>query len=190
MKKDNSTTHAIFGLVLMIAIIVGFVLMIVWLNRQELNFLLGLVVGLIPTFITIYQRKKERDEDYRNWLMQNKEACAIEIMNTIFDLAFEKSNLSEHKQKKWIEKRIKQLLPAMVVWGSSDLIKQWEKIASMSHGGDGVELIKQGELLIRTVRKDLNHNDSDLKPGALWAMMIKSDEKQQAYDACKGETYN
>lgn len=189
MEKNNSTRSIIKGLIFLIAIFVTFVLVIYWLHDQGLDLLIGLVIGLVPTFITFYQRKKERDEDYRNWLMQNKDACAIELVNSFLTLAFEKSNLTEKRQHQFTVTRIKQLMPAMITWASPQLINQWERTASGSHLGDEGETIKQGERLLRTVRKDLGHDDSKLKPGTLWAMLIKPDEKKKVYDACKGENY-
>ncbi|NCF49128.1 MAG: hypothetical protein GWP36_06395 [Bacteroidetes bacterium] len=87
-------------------------------------------------------------------------------------------------------KLVKRVIPTMLVWGSPNLIKQWEKMAISPDGGDSSDNIRQGKRFLRTVRKDLGHVDSDLKPGALWALLIKPEEKQEAYDACKGQTYD
>lgn len=142
---------------------------------------LGLFVGLMPSVILIHQRNQDRIMDHKNWLLRNKEACAIELADIFISAREEK--LSTTTQ------RFKHLMPAIVVWGSASLLKQLETIHTASDAKDNDEYIRRAELYFRTIRRDLGHKDENLKPGAISAAIFKPEEKAQAYIACKGERY-
>lgn len=97
---------------------------------------------------------------------------------------------SEQTQQDTLLKKIKRTVPAMLVWASPNLVLQWEEMAALKEGEESGSVMRRGERFLRTVRHDLGHDDSGLKPGALWAMLIKPEEKQQVYDACEGEDYS
>ena len=166
-------------------LILGLVAVIIWwvFSTNE-DLAIGLIVGLIPSLITLYQRKKEREEDYKNWLMQNKEACYIELA-TILMSTF----ASETKRQRLITK-FNRLKPALVVWGSPSILLEYERMQNLHGKVSRDESIKFGERIFRALRKNLGHDDQNLKSGLLWATLILPEIKDQVYEACKGETYD
>jgi len=178
-------TIAVVGLCLFL-----FAIFLQWLQTLGLDLLIGLFVGLTPSMMILYQRKKEREEDYQNWLMQNREACAIELVRMLIESVMNDDIRSEQGKQDALLKRIRRNLPAMMIWASPNLIKQWGEMAKLKEGEDSKSVIRRGERLLRTIRHDLGHDDSDLKPGALWAMLIKPEEKQLSFDACDGEDHS
>lgn len=173
--------------VLLPSLIIGLVTAIIWLVfSTNADLAIGLVIGLVPTFITLYQRKKEREEDYKNWLMQNKEAYAIEMIDTLISQLSDSDNQSGEK----LLRRINRLLPSLLVWGSPNVMRLWEDLQNSPSDRDTSEIIRRGERFLRTIRKSLRHDDSSLPPGAIWSLLIKADDKDQVYKACEGETYD
>lgn len=189
IKFINLKTN--WNIIILTHVCLVFLFFLIWFNILSVNLLIGVVVGLVPSMIAINQKKKDREEDYSKWLMQNKEACAIELVNTFITAIYTDKELSNQKKQDRMLERLNRVIPALVIWASPSLIRQWEELTTAPQGDDVANVTRRGERFIRTVRKDLgNKNDYRLAPGTFWATLVKSDDKQKAYDACKGEKYD
>lgn len=68
-----------------------------------------------------------------------------------------------------------------VVWGSDEVLKHWDNFkTSASQGQDQIQVLKAFEGLILTIRKDIGHNNTDLKEGILLRMLIKDYDEIKA----------
>lgn len=168
------------------ALILGFFLFMYWLISSNANLAIGLIAGLMPSFITIWQYKQQVEREHKNWLMRNREACLVETIDIFISLVRENKEYSEKK----LEQRVKRLLPALFAHASAPTLKAWEKMKEISPHTNQRDIIRKGERFFRAIRKDLGHDDSELRAGALYGTLLDADGKQQALKACKGETYD
>ena len=176
----------IIGFVGLIGII-GFLIFLFWFFTPEV--LLAFMAGATPSAILLYLQNRKEEKEYSNWLLRNKEACLAEIVD-IFISSLHDTKGSEEEKGKRVLQRIKRLQPALFVWGSPSILRAWDEIQERSTAGDSLEnSIRKGERFFRTIRKELGHDDSSLKPGEVWATLLKPEEKQKALDACKDEVY-
>jgi len=184
MGKEN---NSIFGMLLGLGVLVIIGVILWWLISKEPNIFMGLIIGLVPSAITFWRYNKEREQNYRNWLLRNKEACAIELVDILMSGMSNSDGTQQKSGQKDMLPRLRRLLPSLVIWGSPELLKQWETLQTESGEGSEEEIFRMGEAFLRTVRKDLGHDDSGLVPGALWATSIIPEEKHKVYDAFKGQ---
>lgn len=174
--------------ILALLIILGFLALLIRLLSTEV--LLAFIAGAMPSVVLLYlQNRKEKKDDY-NWLLRNKEACLAEIVDIFISLANDQQSSEEQKNKLLLQ-RVKRLQPALFVWGSPQVLRAWNELQEIPSDGETLEnTIRRGEKFFRAIRKALGHDDSFLKPGELWATLLKSEEKQTALDACKNEVYD
>lgn len=176
----------IIGLVGLIGII-GFIIFLFWFFTPEV--LLAFIAGASPSVILLYLQNRKEEKEHRNWLLRNKEAFLAEIADIFVSSLHDTKNSKEEKGKRVLQ-RIKHLQPALFVWGSPSILRAWNEIQERSTAGDSLEdATRKGERFFRTIRKELGHDDSSLKPGEVWATLLKPEDKQKALDACKGEVY-
>ena len=149
--------------------------------------LLGLFVGLTPSVILWYSQKNKEEKEHKNWLLRNKEAFLIDFMDIFISLSQDKTSNAKQKEE-IVLKRMHHIQLALLVWGSSAMFRAYEELLKAT-GEDFASKTRSGERFFRIIRNELGHDDSALAPGAVWAHLLKSEDKQQALDACKGEIY-
>ena len=149
--------------------------------------LLGLFVGLTPSVILWYSQKNKEEKEHKNWLLRNKEAFLIDFMDIFISLSQDKTSNAKQKEE-IVLKRMHHIQLALLVWGSSAMFRAYEELLKAT-GEDFASKTRSGERFFRIIRNELGHDDSALAPGAVWAHLLKSENKQQALDACKGEIY-
>lgn len=168
-------------------VIVGLLLWVFSAISHEILF--GVLVGLVPSGILFYQERQKAKMEYRNWLLRNKEACLIELVDTFISGLYDKKSSEEKKAEK-IMKKLQMIQSSLLIWGSPSLIGAWNELqTSIGTSKSDEETMRHSEKFFRVIRKELDHDDSDLAPGEIWATILKSDEKQKVLDACKGEIY-
>lgn len=180
----------LFGLFAVIVIIALFAVLAKWLHNEGLDIFVGVIVGLLPSIILVYQRKKEREEDYKNWLLQNREGCAIELVDILISTSINSNVSTEQLEQDVTLKKIKRLMPSLLVWGSPKLLNLWESMQTPPAGEAAEDVARRFERFIRVIRQGLGHDDSQLAPGAILASIVKPDERDQIFKACKGEVYD
>lgn len=178
--------HLIIGFVGLIGII-SFIIFLFWFFTPEV--LLAFIAGATPSVILLYLQNRKEEKEHHNWLLRNKEACLAEIVDIFISSLHDTKGREEEKAKRVIQ-RIKSLQPALFVWGSPSIICAWNEMQEKFSAGGSIEnATRTGERFFRAIRKELGHDDTSLKPGELWATLLKPGEKQKALDACKGEIY-
>ena len=167
---------------------------------------IGLTAGLIPTVITLYTQKKIRETERRNWLLRNREAFLIELVDIlvgrmlksktqpltirIFTWIFDCILYCLFLKTNSLLVRFADIKSPLVTYGSARSIRLWNEISSNKDNSDSSRIIRSGEKFLRSIRKDLGIKDHKLQPGELWATLLLSKDRQQALDACKGERYD
>ena len=205
MNGQNKWLIVIFsavGRVLGAVVAISFFAGIIWLahflftSGQEL--LLGLLVGLVPTLITVWQYKQQTKLEHKQWLLRDSNACLLETIDIFVSLLQQgqKKTNSKRQERKLLE-RFKNLRLALFAHASASTLKAWDTLmVEMVKGSLAPtliredQIIREGERFFRTIRRDLGHNDSDLQPGELWGALFDEEGKQKALAACKGEDYS
>ncbi len=181
MKKQFFISSIVF---------VGFIFFLFWFfSKVSHEILLGLFAGLTPSGVLWYLQNRKDEKEHHNWLLRNKEAYLTEMVDVFISLLHDKKSSAEKKAEK-LEKRLLRLQPALFVWGTPVVIHAWNQMQlNIKDSNDLDNVIRNGERFFRSIRKELGHDDSLLKPGELWAALLRPGDKQRALDACKGETY-
>ena len=83
-------------------------------------------------------------------------------------------------------------------YGSADVVNTWHRFTkelslaeSQSNDDDTKAKItfREAERLLRALRKNMGHDDSELRPGSIFATHVKENEKYKIFAACEGEKY-
>ena len=192
MKGETDTSAMVLGAIAILVIAVSFF----WVfSNISVDILLGLAVGLIPSGVLWRIQSKKDAKAHRYWLLTNKDAYLVEMIDTLTSL-MQNKNHSANKQSKAFLERMQDIQPALLCQGSPAAICAWnelqENITNSRSDGDGgaKSIIKAGEKFFRVIRKELGREDSALKPGEIWASLLVKEDKHLALDACKNEKYN
>lgn len=145
--------------------------------------LIALIAGALPSLIFWRTQIRKERQDHRNWVLRNKEAFLIEFIDSLSQ-RLNNTDKSATKQEKELLKTLDYLRPALIAWGSPSIIEAWNNLGRIKES-NSTEGIKQGEKLLRTIRKELGHDDSNLEKGEVMAFFIKGDEKDSVIKACK-----
>ena len=188
-------------LVLFVGLSAGIIWLIYFLFTSNPNLLLGLVLGLTPTAVTIWQYKQQTKLEHKQWLLRDRDACLIETIDVFVSLLQEQKKTNSKQQVDKFLERFKDLRIAVFTHGSASTLKAWDvlmvemvkqsqaaisQVATISEN----ETLRAGERFFRTIRRDLGHDDSDLQPGELWGTLFDEELKKKALKACKDEDYS
>ena len=181
MKQQVFITSIVF------VVLVGIIVFLFWYFTP--GNLSAYIAGLMPSVVLWYSQIRKEKSEHHDWLLRNKEACLAEIVDIFISQLQDKESSERAKNAKLLE-RIKYLQSGLFVWGSPTILHAWNEMQETSVEGISVEeATRRGEKLFRIIRKELGHDDSSLKPGGLWATMLKPEEKEMAFEACRGEVY-
>ncbi len=175
----------LLGVVIFLAIIIGLVFIF---RNVDYQILLGVIVGLIPSGVLWHLQKKKDEKDHRDWLLRNREAYLLEIVDILISSASMKESSEEKKLKNMLD-RLKNFNSAILVWGSPSMLRAWNEMQQVPVGVGIKQATRNGERFLRKIRKELGHDDSKLKPGEVWATLLIPKDKQGALDACRNEVY-
>ena len=173
----------------LVVVLTGIALLFWFFSNVSHEILIGMFAGLMPSGILWHLQIRKEEKEERDWLLRNKEAFLAEIVDTLTSALHDKKN-SEEKKGEIMLKRLERLQPALLIWGKPYVFYAWNDMQKNSHSTESMESkIKNGERLMRAIRKQLKHDDTSLKPGMVWATLLNTGDKQIALDACKGEVY-
>lgn len=142
--------------------------------------LLALFAGLVPSVIYLILSIRKEKQERANWILRDKTAYLIELVS-MFD-SFVHSKEKDETRRDKLLKKLNYFRPALIIWGSPSVIKLWNELTNISK--NPMDGIRKAEALFREIRKELNcHDDSQLKPGELMAILVK--EKDKMYEAFK-----
>ncbi len=162
---------------------VGVFYLLQYLFGESSQLIIGVIVGLIPAIITIYLQRENQKREHQNWILRNKDAFLIEIIDIY-------TSLLGSNKKQDVEKRLKNIQPAILAHGSGNTLKAWEELMSSTENVSLKEMARRGERFFRAIRKDLGRDDSKVRAGSIYATIVNLEERQAILDACKGEKYD
>ena len=170
-----------------VCIFVGFAACLSWgfvvnINVADPNVKAGLIglFGMFPAaFITNYQTKK-REIDGRHFA--DKREGYIELIDLIFDLIKSTKSKKELAEKQMLQK-IMTFKKALLVWGGANIIEAWNNFEMRANGEPvSEEIVQEMEKILRLIRKDLGHDDSQLKFGNLSGLMLIAKDKKILFE--------
>ena len=170
-------------------LIIGFFIFLLWrLFQGNQQLVIGLIAGLIPSAITVYMNNKNQKSEHRNWVMRNKEAFAIELIDTIIS----QTNSDRQQSTDEFSKQARLIRNALMVHGKHGTLSAWQELSSWGENQNGEEEENQNgeeeenqdekerlaeamvrmEKFIRAFRKDLGHDDEDIPLGEILATTL------------------
>lgn len=106
----------------------------------------------------------------------------IELVDTLSKTLNSKED--EAKKEKKIFTSLRSFTPALIVWGSPAILTAWNELGRNA-SKDTNTGIRKAEQLLRTIRNELGHDDSNLRKGEVMSIFIKGDEKDKIIEVCK-----
>ena len=139
--------------------------------------LIGLFGMLSAALVTHYQTKK-REINARHFA--DKREGYMHMIDLLFDLIMSVKKGEELSEEVML-KKIMPFKKALIVWGGPQIIEAWNQFEMKSDNGlSPKEMIQEMEKILRAIRKDLGHDDSMLKFGSLWGLMLVAKDKKMA----------
>ena len=168
MKNQSNVINVVVGGVLVLCFLFAITWLIYWLINTQPQLFAGIIVGLIPSAITVWQYRKQAEQDHQNWLLRDRNACLVEICRLFFSLAHDSRGTNgklEGKKLDNLTKQIKKLQPAFLAHASVATLRAWNELQYQVQNQDAKEITRRGERLFRAIRKNLGQNDKKLLPG-------------------------
>lgn len=183
--------------VLAIALALGSIFIVekIWSTWDEnLGILVALIVGLAPSGVLLYAQFQKEKRERHNWLLQKREACLVAFVEfCMFAVDGTKGNAGKFQklENKLVAKML-EIKPQMILWGREELFRVWARIekAREDYGKipDDVS-VRLFDALFRTIRKELDHDDSAMLPGEAVGVILQPGARERALEICKGMTY-
>lgn len=148
---------------------------VVWViiasDYQSRAILLAAIIATASTVITLRSNKKR---DIAASHRERKENGYMEYINIFFDLIDIKN---PNKKEKELKTKMLEFRKTLLIWGSDETITTWNKLArSANNINNHEELLRMAAEMLRSIRKDLGHNDFNLPASELLKLIIKVEE--------------
>ena len=138
--------------------------------------LIGLLGMFSAALITNYLTKK-REIDARHFA--DKREGYMHLIDMLFDILMSTKNNEKINE----EEMLKKIIPfkkTLLVWGEPNIIDAWNHYEMRSEEGLAPKkIIREMEMMLRAIRKDLGHDDSQLKFLSLLALIINAKDKKK-----------
>ena len=138
-------------------------------------------IGAVGATLMTHWLTKKREIEARHF--EKKRECYESIMHTFGQLF-----TPEDARKKISDRQLTQAIinhrKEIAVWADADLIKWWLHMSNRpSDTLSTKEALLMGENLIRTIRKELGKDDSQIESGHLIALFLKEPPEEVARTA-------
>ena len=181
-----------FVVLLMAILLVGWLgwYLFVYANHWRILAFVALAT-LIFTIVTYrIDKKNERDDknrEHKEWILRNKEAFLIEIIDIIIEASNDETDDDEVSDD--MVKRVKLLHPAFFAHGKKDFLDAWYNF-QIAPKDDSSKTFIESERLLRAIRKELGHDDSKIPPGHILMSIIKIGEREELLEHFKDVKYD
>ncbi len=141
--------------------------------------IIGILGVVIAGIISHYQTKK-REINSRHF--SEKRECYQEIINLMFEMLFANYLGKEELEDAELAKRIIPFKKNLMVWGSADSINAFHSyLDKCGKPQNNNELFAGVEKLLREIRKDLGHDDKNLKDFSLIRLVLNDEAKKSLF---------
>lgn len=136
------------------------------------------VIGLLLAGVWAHRSTKILEINSRHFI-EKKNAYMI-LINLIFDLLSD-SRKEEKLSKEAMIQRMLEFKRELMVWGDQTVIKALQEYEdfSLQDNKNPAQILLRVDNLLRSIRKDLGHDDSALPKGALVLMQVKAEDRDQ-----------
>lgn len=168
----------LFGCI--VAVLVGWFIwyFVVSIQEADANAKAGIigVLGVFVVTILTHFFIRKREINARHFL-EKREAYG-KIMEIIFNIiASTKSGKSGVDKE--LTNKMMMFKKELIIWGGHEVIRSWNdfEIESEKPNRDPNIILAAMEHVLRAIRKDLGHNDRQLKFGSLFGLLILAKDK-------------
>ncbi|MXZ13858.1 MAG: hypothetical protein F4Y78_07660 [Candidatus Dadabacteria bacterium] len=167
-----------------VLVLVGIGVWLLWVFVTNINSadpsvkagLIGLLGMFLVALFTNYQTKK-REIDARHFA--DKREGYTQFIDMLFDFIKSSRNNKELTEKEMLSKII-PFKKALLIWGGSNTIKAWNQFEIKSSDKLAPEkALEEMEKILREIRKDLGHDDSELESGNLLGLFLIAEDKKK-----------
>ena len=176
---QSRITKFVLGIIALAILVGGVILFFKYFKPETF---IALIAGLLPAIIFWRLQIRREEKEHHNWLLRNKKAYLIDFVDNLSKTLHNKGTEAEKEKK--ISESLKSFTPALVVWGTPDMITAWNELGK-NELKDANNSIRMAEQLLRMIRKELGHDDSGLRKGEVMSIFIKGDEKDAIIKACQ-----
>lgn len=156
----------------------GFIALLGWaIYSFTTNIPASVVTPIILAGVAIYVQRETKRREIESRHFEYK----IEKYSKFVDLLFRIGEPSRKgiPQNKLVEEMI-ELKKVIMIWGRAETIRAFQEFGKASQKDkDEMNVVLQGENIIKAIRKDLGHDDRQLKTGDLILFMIKADDQEK-----------
>ena len=138
------------------------------------------IIGGTFTIISIvYKHYETRNREINARHFLEKKTSYMIFINLMFEVlsALKKKNEIEGGN---LEENMLNFKKELIVWGNQEVFQaylNYEKESSKKEKNN--KILLEVDKLLRAIRKDLGHNDSQLKPGELVSIILTAEDREQ-----------
>lgn len=134
--------------------------------------------GIVTAALVTNYKTKEREISAR--LFNNKREGYTELINLIFDLMQSEKTKQRMPHVELVSK-MTAFKKSLMIWGGSEVIKVWNSYELKSQKQMSPEdTMREFDIILRAIRKDLGHDDGALASGNLAALILVPEDKKVA----------
>jgi hypothetical protein len=176
MKSD---LHPVFGLMLLITIVWGAIFLI----TKIMNLFLSLnsdvakaivaagVTGLVAILSLLISKQYEHRSQIHKEHREKKIPIYEELIDFLFRLLFSEKIGEQPPNEKEIVKFFVQFTQKLIIWGSDDVVKSYEKFRVTLLNDPSKSIFALEEVLL-VIRRDLGHKNKGFKQGTILGLYI------------------
>jgi hypothetical protein len=139
---------------------------------------LGTATALISVAALLYNNARQQAREIKSRQFAEKRQAYQKFFDVMFDVFAAQRSGQEISQEETIE-RIHGFVKEVMIWGSADTINQYNSyirgVATPLPDGD-LRIFSNMENLMRSLRRDLGHNDRVLERLGLTKLLIRGEE--------------
>ena len=153
-----------------------------WDKNPEI--LVALVIGLAPSAMVLYVQNRKEERERHKWLLENRASALEEVVSVYGEVVVHgKMPDSPRKRQKFAElvKKMQKNKSRLIVWAPPSVIRALEYAEEAAHPGKCAtheELLGIIDDLFRTIRKELDHDDSALEKYELMGVFLVPESRK------------
>lgn len=146
----------------------------------------AVIAALVAVAGTLYTHIQIRKREVKAMHFTKKKTAYMLFIDVMFEMMLSVKNKTEFAQKD-VERKMMAFRRELLVWGNHEVfqaLEEYEQLAIDREDTDRPEhkdFFSAVEKLLRAMRKDLGHEDSQLKPFELVSVFIVGKDKEKFF---------